>query len=139
MSRTLEFYFDFGSPTTYLANKRLQQLREQYDLHIEYIPILLGGIFKASGNSSPVTVPAKGSYMLQHDLPRFTKRYGVALNFNPHFPINTLNLMRGADFIGQMYDLAQSEDTSRFLRRAGENNPVARKIEITSVQYAGAL
>ena len=96
MSKTLEFYFDFGSPTTYLANKRLQQLREQYDLQIEYIPILLGGIFKATGNSSPVTVPAKGSYMLQHDLPRFAKRYGVALNFNPHFPINTLNLMRGA-------------------------------------------
>ena len=96
MSKSLEFYFDFGSPTTYLAHKRLQQLSEQYALQVDYVPVLLGGVFKASGNSSPVTVPAKGSYMLEHDLPRFAKRYGVPLNFNPHFPINTLNLMRGA-------------------------------------------
>jgi 2-hydroxychromene-2-carboxylate isomerase len=96
VSKSLEFYFDFGSPTTYLAHKRLQQLSEQYALQVDYVPVLLGGVFKASGNSSPVTVPAKGSYMLEHDLPRFAKRYGVPLHFNPHFPINTLNLMRGA-------------------------------------------
>ncbi len=95
MSKTLEFYFDFGSPTAYLAHKRLGQLAEQYDLEVVYRPILLGGVFKASGNNSPVAVPAKGKYMLQQDLPRFAKRYGVPLNFNPHFPINTLNLMRG--------------------------------------------
>lgn len=96
MSKTVEFYFDFGSPTAYLAYKRLQQLRAQYDLDIEYRPMLLGGVFKATGNSSPVAIPAKGAYMNQHDLPRFAKRYGVTLNFNPFFPINTLNLMRGA-------------------------------------------
>jgi 2-hydroxychromene-2-carboxylate isomerase len=56
----------------------------------------LGGLFKASGNSSPVTVPAKGRYMMMEDLPRFAKLYNVPLNTNPHFPINTLNLMRGA-------------------------------------------
>jgi 2-hydroxychromene-2-carboxylate isomerase len=56
----------------------------------------LGGLFKASGNSSPVTVPAKGRYMMMEDLPRFAKIYNVPLNTNPHFPINTLNLMRGA-------------------------------------------
>lgn len=96
MSKTLEFYFDFGSPTTYLAHKRLLQLQDQYELDVHYRPILLGGLFKATGNASPVTVPAKGQYMLQSDLPRFCRRYGVVLNFNPHFPINTLNLMRGA-------------------------------------------
>jgi 2-hydroxychromene-2-carboxylate isomerase len=96
MSKTVEFYFDFGSPTAYLAYKRLLQLREQYDLEIVYRPMLLGGVFKATGNSSPVAIPAKGAYMNQHDLPRFSKRYGVTLNFNPFFPINTLNLMRGA-------------------------------------------
>jgi 2-hydroxychromene-2-carboxylate isomerase len=58
--------------------------------------VLLGGLFKASGNSSPVTVPAKGRYMMMDDLPRFAKLYNVPLNNNPHFPINTLNLMRGA-------------------------------------------
>jgi 2-hydroxychromene-2-carboxylate isomerase len=114
MSKTLEFYFDFGSPTAYLAYKRLQQLRKQYDLVVEYKPVLLGGLFKATGNTSPVAIPAKGKYMLESDLPRFAKRYGVTLNFNPHFPINTLNLMRGAiaaqrldcldSYVDAMYD-----------------------------------
>jgi len=96
MSKTLEFYFDFGSPTAYLAQKRLGQLSKQYGLQVRYMPMLLGGVFKATGNTSPVTIPAKGKYMLEQDLPRFARRYGVPLNFNPHFPINTLNLMRGA-------------------------------------------
>jgi 2-hydroxychromene-2-carboxylate isomerase len=96
MRKTVEFYFDFGSPTAYLAYKRLLQLREQYELDVVYRPMLLGGVFKATGNSSPVAIPAKGAYMNKHDLPRFCRRYGVTLNFNPFFPINTLNLMRGA-------------------------------------------
>ena len=57
---------------------------------------MLGGIFKATGNSSPVMVAAKGEYMLKHDLPRYARKYGVSLKFNPHFPINTLQLMRAA-------------------------------------------
>jgi 2-hydroxychromene-2-carboxylate isomerase len=96
MSKTIEFYFDFGSPTAYLAHKRLQQLRQQYEFQLDYRPVLLGGVFKATSNNSPVAIPAKGKYMLEHDLPRFAALYDVELNFNPHFPINTLNLMRGA-------------------------------------------
>ncbi|UTW57525.1 2-hydroxychromene-2-carboxylate isomerase [Kordiimonas sp. SCSIO 12603] len=92
----LDFYFDFGSPTAFLAYKRLQQLKKQYDLHITYKPMLLGGVFKATGNSSPAFIPAKGQYMMMHDLPRFQKRYGVNFKHNPHFPINTLPLMRAA-------------------------------------------
>jgi 2-hydroxychromene-2-carboxylate isomerase len=96
MSKKIEFYFDFGSPTAYLAYYRLKQLADQYQAEIDFKPILLGGIFKASGNQSPVTVAAKGHYMMAHDLPRFAKRYGLELNSNPFFPINTLPLMRGA-------------------------------------------
>lgn len=96
MSKTLELYFDFASPTTYLAHKRLQQLSEQYGLEVKRVPVLLGGLFKATGNTTPVAVPAKGKYMMMSDLPRFAKRYGVPMNMNPFFPINTLNLMRGA-------------------------------------------
>jgi len=96
MSKVLEFYFDIVSPTAYLAHKRLQQLADQYALEIKYVPMLLGGVFKATGNTTPVAIPAKGKYMLESDLPRFTKRYGVPLNLNPFFPINSLNLMRGA-------------------------------------------
>jgi 2-hydroxychromene-2-carboxylate isomerase len=103
MSSTLEFYFDFGSPTAYIAHQRLRQLQKMYDLEIVYRPILLGGIFKATGNSSPVMVPAKGNYMMATDLPRFLRRYGVVMHPNPHFPINTLTLMRGA-FAAQELD-----------------------------------
>lgn len=104
MSKTIEFYFDFGSPTAYLAHKRLQQLKAEYSCSIDYKPVLLGGLFKASGNMSPVTVPAKGKYMMTQDLPRFAKLYQVPLGFNPNFPINTLNLMRGAvAALGQNY------------------------------------
>jgi 2-hydroxychromene-2-carboxylate isomerase len=94
MNKTLDFYFDVGSPTAYLAHKRLGQLAARYPLAVVYKPMLLGGVFKATGNSSPVTIPAKGHYMMVHDLPRFARRYGVQMNFNPFFPINTLNLMR---------------------------------------------
>ena len=60
-----------------------------------YEPMLLGGVFKATGNASPVSVPAKGRWM-NRDIERWAARYGVPFAFNPHFPINTLTLMRGA-------------------------------------------
>lgn len=95
MSTTIEFYFDLGSPMAYLAHKRFEYFREQYDVDIQYRPMLLGGVHKATKNSPPIAVPLKGMYMLQHDLPRFVKRYQVPFKMNPHFPINTLPLMRG--------------------------------------------
>jgi 2-hydroxychromene-2-carboxylate isomerase len=95
MSKNVEFFFDLGSPTSYLAWTQLPGIAAAADAQIVWRPMLLGGIFKATGNQSPVTIPAKGRYMLQ-DLARFATRYGVAMNFNSHFPINTLTLMRGA-------------------------------------------
>ena len=62
---------------------------------IDWQPILLGGIFKSTGNQSPAFIAAKAAYM-NDDLQRFANRYGVPFNWNPHFPINTLALMRGA-------------------------------------------
>eukprot|EP01030_Chromulinospumella_sphaerica_P006247 gene6247-6107_t len=93
MSKTVEFYFDLGSPATYLAYTQLPKICEQTDSQLVYVPILLGGVFKATGNASPATVPAKGRYMFI-DLDRYAKRYDVPLKINPHFPINTLVLMR---------------------------------------------
>jgi 2-hydroxychromene-2-carboxylate isomerase len=94
-TRTVEFFFDFGSPASYLAWTQLPELCAATDAMLIYRPMLLGGVFQATGNASPVTVPAKGKYMLL-DLQRFADRYGVPLRFSPHFPINTLVLMRGA-------------------------------------------
>ncbi|WP_160107728.1 2-hydroxychromene-2-carboxylate isomerase [Pseudomonas izuensis] len=93
MSKTVEFLFDLGSPATYLAYTQLPKICEQTDSQLIYVPILLGGVFKATGNATPAAIPAKGRYMFQ-DLDRYAKRYGVPLKFNPHFPINTLMLMR---------------------------------------------
>jgi 2-hydroxychromene-2-carboxylate isomerase len=95
MTQTLEFLFDFGSPTTYLAHKQIPGLIERTGVKVDYVPVLLGAIFKATGNASPVAVPAKGRYMNQ-DMGRFAKRHGVTLNMNPYFPINTTQIMRGA-------------------------------------------
>lgn len=102
MSKTIEFYFDFGSPTAYLAYKRLKQLELQYSCVIEYKPVLLGALFKATNNVSPAMIPAKAKYMMMHDLSRFAKRYDVGFTMNPHFPINTLPLMRGAHAAKEM-------------------------------------
>jgi 2-hydroxychromene-2-carboxylate isomerase len=95
MNKTIEFYFDFGSPTAYLAWTQLPRIAAEAGAGLVYKPVLLGGIFQATNNASPMMCPPKGKYMLA-DLARFAKRYGVPLRMNPHFPINTLQMMRGA-------------------------------------------
>mgnify|MGYP000573437792 CR=1 FL=1 len=95
MTKTVEFLFDFGSPTSFLAYKQLPKIAARHGARIMWTPFLLGGVFKATGNTSPAMVPAKARYM-NGDLARFAKRYGIVLNFNSHFPVNTLPLMRGA-------------------------------------------
>jgi len=94
MTATVEFFFDVGSPTTYLAWTQLPKLAADCGAAIVWRPMLLGAVFKATGNASPVSVPAKGRWMLQ-DMARHAQRYGVPFVMNPHFPINTLTLMRG--------------------------------------------
>lgn len=95
MSKLIEFYFDVGSPASYLAWTQLPSLAGRHNAEIVYKPMLLGGVFKATGNQSPAAIPAKARYMLL-DLQRAATRCGVAMNFNPYFPVNTLMLMRGA-------------------------------------------
>ena len=99
--KTIEFLFDVGSPTTYLAHRRIPDLIARTGAEVLYVPVLLGGIFKATGNASPVAVPAKGVYM-GADMARFAKKFGVPLNMNPYFPINTITMMRmAAGLVGE--------------------------------------
>lgn len=93
MSRELEFFFDVGSPASYLAWTQAPGLCRRTGATLRYRPMLLGGVFKATGNASPAAVPAKGRYSGQ-DMQRFARRYGVTLTMNPHFPVNTLMAMR---------------------------------------------
>ncbi len=92
-TKTVYFYFDFGSPAAYLAYTQLPKLAADTGANVVMQPMLLGGVFQATGNRPPISVPLKGAYLF-HDLDRFAKRYGVTLNMNPHFPINTITLMR---------------------------------------------
>ncbi|MDE4454835.1 2-hydroxychromene-2-carboxylate isomerase [Psychrobacter sp. DAB_AL62B] len=95
MSKKVEFFFDVGSPASYLAWTQLESMAQRTNAKIIWRPMLLGAVFQATGNASPAAVPAKGPYMLK-DLQRFSNIYGVPFNFNPFFPLNTMHLMRGA-------------------------------------------
>jgi 2-hydroxychromene-2-carboxylate isomerase len=95
MATELEFFFDYGSPFSYLADSQLKGLAERTGARVIYRPMLLGGVFKETGNSSPITIEAKRKY-LNADLERWAKHYGVPPLHNQHFPINTIRLMRGA-------------------------------------------
>ncbi|WP_394998815.1 2-hydroxychromene-2-carboxylate isomerase, partial [Acinetobacter sp.] len=90
---SVEFYFDLGSPYSYLAYYRLLQIAEQQEIQIVYKPILLGGVFKATGNRSPIEIPVKGVYSIL-DMQRWAEYYQIPMQMNPHFPMNTLTLMR---------------------------------------------
>ena len=95
MPTPIELFLDVGSPTTYLAWTQMPGLAQRTGSTITYRPMLLGGVFKATGNASPVEVPAKGANMMR-DIERYAEQYGVPYRANPYFPINTLTLMRGA-------------------------------------------
>jgi 2-hydroxychromene-2-carboxylate isomerase len=95
-----QFLFDFGSPNCFLAHEAIPAIEQRIGMKFDYVPVLLGGIFKATNNKSPVEALAgvknKREYM-GIETKRFLKRFGVApYVWNPHFPINTLNLMRAA-------------------------------------------
>ena len=93
MAKTYDYYFDFGSLASYLAHTQLEKIKADTGASPVYLPMLLGAVFKATGNASPVSVPAKGKYIFV-DFKRFADSYGVPLNTNPHFPIITTTLMR---------------------------------------------
>jgi len=96
----IRFYFDFGSPNAYLSHKAIPAIEQRVGRRFEYVPVLLGGIFKLTGNQSPATAFAGIRNKLAYEAletRRFVARHGLTeFQFNPHFPVNTLQLMRGA-------------------------------------------
>ena len=93
MTKQLEFFFDVGSPAAYLAWTQLPAICTDAGARLVAVPMLLGGVFQATGNASPAAIPAKGRYTIL-DYERHARRYGVPFTSNPHFPIITLTLMR---------------------------------------------
>lgn len=98
--RTVEFHFDFGSPNAYLSHRVIPAIERRTGAKFEYIPVLLGGVFKLTNNRSPMEsfagIRNKMEYQ-QLETQRFLAKHGIAdFKMNPHFPVNTLMLMRGA-------------------------------------------
>ena len=100
MSQNPQFLFDFGSPNAYLSHEAIPAIEKRTGVKFVYVPVLLGGIFKATNNKSPAETLAgiknkREFHALETE--RFLKRFGVKpYTWNPFFPVNTLNLMRGA-------------------------------------------
>ena len=99
MTKTLDFIFDFGSPNAYLAIKALPPVLERTGARLNVIPCLLGGIFKLTNNRAPLVafadVKGKNAYDML-EIRRFVEKHALSrFRLNPHFPVNTLRLMRG--------------------------------------------
>ena len=105
MSKNVTFCFDFGSPYSYLAYNNLKVIKDE-GAEIEIMPVLLGGIFKATGNQPPATVQKKGEYMFK-DITRWTKTLNIPFKMNPYFPILTVPHMRGA-VLAQKNDILEN-------------------------------
>ncbi|RIK97151.1 MAG: disulfide bond formation protein DsbA [Proteobacteria bacterium] len=96
---SVEFLFDVGSPNAYFAHRVIPEIERRTSVTFAYVPVLLGGIFKLTGNCSPVEtfghIKNKRAFM-ELEMRRFMRRHRVPFRFNPHFPVNTLHLMRAA-------------------------------------------
>ena len=100
MNASIQFLFDFGSPNAYLCHKVLPAVASRTGATVEYIPILLGGLFKLTNNRSPIEmyadVPNRRAYDML-EIKRFIRKHDLTqFKMNPSFPVNTLHMMRGA-------------------------------------------
>lgn len=111
MTKTVTFCFDFGSPYSYLAYNYLSPIKEA-GAQIDLKPVLLGGIFKATGNQPPATVQKKGEYMFK-DIQRWANKLDISFKMNPYFPILTVPHMRGA-ILAQKKDILEEYMQSMF-------------------------
>jgi len=141
----VQFLFDFGSPNAYLCHKVLAGIESRTGVRFEYLPILLGGLFKLSNNRSPAEafadIPNKRAYD-RLEVQRFIARHQLTrFQFNPHFPVNTLKIMRlavaaqalgcGPQTIDAMYsamweqarDMDDPDEIAAVLREAGLDGP----------------
>ena len=114
MTPKVEFHFDFGSPNAYLVHKVIPAIEQRTGATFSYVPILLGGVFKLTNNQPPMVafkdVRNKQEYQRLETM-RFIKRHELTkFKFNPHFPVNTVQIMRGAVAADMDGSLAQYVD-----------------------------
>jgi len=141
----IEFHYDFGSPNAYLVHKVIPATTARTGIEFEHVPVLLGGVFKATNNVSPAVslqgIRNKPEYQ-RIETERFCRAHGIEpYKPNPHFPVNTLKMMRGAVFarstdcyaryVDAMYDAmwagAESGRRRRDSKRAGDRRPACAR------------
>ena len=141
----VQFLFDFGSPNAYFCHKVLPDIASRTQVQIEYLPVLLGGLFKLSNNRSPAEafadIPNKRAYD-KLEIERFIARHQLSrFQMNPHFPVNTLKIMRlavaaqamgcGPSYIESMYsamweqgrNMSDDSEIAAVLQGAGLDGP----------------
>ncbi len=97
---TVEFHFDFGSPNAYLSHKVIPDIAKRTGANFKFVPVLLGGVFKLTNNQAPMLankdIKGKNEYM-RLEMKRFLQNHGITqFKMNPHFPVNTVTIMRAA-------------------------------------------
>jgi 2-hydroxychromene-2-carboxylate isomerase len=95
MAKQIEFFYDYLSPFSYLADTQLPAIAGRTGAEIVYRPILMGAVMKNAGNAGPLSIPSKAAYNVA-EFQRWAKRYGVRAQFSPYFPFNTIRIVRGA-------------------------------------------
>ena len=94
MTKSIEFYYDFVSPYSFLAHKRIRKIEKRESINFIYKPILLGALHNLGGITAPAFIDSKKKFIIQ-DCEMVAKKFNINFKFNDKFPINTLNLMRG--------------------------------------------
>ena len=94
MSKSIDFYFDFISPYSFLAHKRIKKIEKAENIKFTYKPILLGGLHNLIGITAPAFINSKAKFMFR-DCKMVSRKFNIKFKFNPLFPINSLNLMKG--------------------------------------------
>ena len=94
MTKIIDFYFDFISPYSFLAHKRIIKIQKNENIKFSYKPILLGGLHNLAGITAPALIKSKKNYLVK-DCEMVAKKYKINFLFNKKFPINSLKLMRG--------------------------------------------
>jgi 2-hydroxychromene-2-carboxylate isomerase len=135
--KTLDFYFDLSSPYSYLAATQVPQLAARVGARVNYKPVPLFAIFKATGNEMPARVPAKATYMLT-DLERWARHYGVPFRFSSHFPVNTLKAMRLV-VVGEQQGKVQEVVLSAFFALWAEDQNLEDPAVLKEVARAAGL
>ena len=139
MAKRIEFFYDYLSPFSYLADTQLPAIARRTGAEIVYRPILMGAIMKNVGNAGPLSIPSKAAYNIA-EFQRWAKRYGVPAQFSPYFPFNTIRIVRGAIAAQQVgrfsefhsaafraiweqgQDLSKEEALRRLLERCGNRS-----------------